>query len=175
MILDFVIFVAPFREPANSRQFLIDHDTQATHRPLQTQSSRIETHYFMASNTIFENAAGTTISGDGWQIINAGGDVNIHPPSAGTLRLYFIRAFSPIRCIQVCRNCLGLSVTRHTPAQVQSQSVILALALKSLTGSSSGLIGVINNLSVGLMGRLVMANPRYRKPLHSAMPTRAGF
>ena len=84
----------------------------------------------MVSNTIFENAAGTVISGDVWQIINTGGDVNIHAPSAGTLRLYFICAFSPIHCTQVSRNCLGLSVTRHTPVQVQSQSVILGLASK---------------------------------------------
>ena len=48
----------------------------------------------MASNTIFQNSTGTTISGNA-QVVNAGHDVTIvHGlPSAGTSRLYFIHLF----------------------------------------------------------------------------------
>ena len=48
----------------------------------------------MASNTIFEKATRTTISGNA-QLVNAGHDVNIihGPPPAGTLRVYFIHLF----------------------------------------------------------------------------------
>ena len=47
----------------------------------------------MASNTIFENATGTTISGN-VQVVNAGHDVTIvHGPPAGKLRLYIIHLF----------------------------------------------------------------------------------
>jgi hypothetical protein len=92
MMVDFVILVAPFWELADSHPFAVLHRPRQP-RPLQTRSSRINTYYFMASNTILQNSIGTTISGNA-QVINAGRDVNIvHGPPAGTLRLYFIHLF----------------------------------------------------------------------------------